>query len=142
MSRLCCLHQHPESLLSGASVPLSFTIKGRRFGSTLLDLQTLTQPTHPSYQHSNPINREKSVLSLCNADLTLHYFQMREQGGKGGGGEGTKHKALERDKRAEMQGRFYRLTVASEESAIRFHCCKTRRCAAAERAPGNSCAQM
>lgn len=41
-----------------------------------------------------------------------------------------------------MQGRFYRLTVASEESAIRFHCCKTRRGAAAERAPGNSCAQM
>lgn len=44
--------------------------------------------------------------------------------------------------RAEMWGHFYWLTVASEESAIRFHCCGTSRCAAAERAPGNSCAQM
>lgn len=41
-----------------------------------------------------------------------------------------------------MQGHFYRLTVAREESTIRFHCCKTSRCAAAERAPWNSCAQM
>lgn len=65
---------------------------------------------------------------------------MRRQ--RKGGEERRKNKALGQDKRAETQGHFYRLTVASEESAVRFHPCKTSRCAAAERAPGNSCAQM
>lgn len=71
----------------------------------------------------------------------LHCFQMREFRSKRGRRE-KKNKALGQDKRAEMQGHLYRLTVAREESAIWFHCCKRSRCAAAERAPGNSCAQM
>lgn len=41
-----------------------------------------------------------------------------------------------------MQGHVYWLTVATEETAIRLHGRQRRRRAAAERAPGNSCAQM
>lgn len=41
-----------------------------------------------------------------------------------------------------MQGHVYWLTVATEETAIRLHGRQRRRRAAAERAPGSSCAQM
>lgn len=54
---------------------------------------------------------------------------------------GGKIKFLDKIRKLKRQGHFYRLTVTSEESAIRFHCCKVSRCAAAaERALGSSCA--
>lgn len=60
---------------------------------------------------------------------------MREWRGERGGRRQEEKQSSGQDKRAETQGYFYRLTVVSEETAVRFHFCRRSRRAAAATAP-------
>lgn len=128
LSRLCCLHQSPQSLLSGAPIPLSVSHKGEEIWihfSELADASPAKAPFLPT--QLTPLT-EQNLSSLSATAMKCSITSKCENGEvEKGGEERRKNKALGQDKRAETQEHFPRLTVAGEKCAIGFHGCSRSR---------------